>query len=104
MARFERQAVLAHCTPRFREGKRELAHSLCVVPGKLIRDAEGEVERLIDTFRIAAGEAVRIHGEIQPIDISPAAIAMAACGSACGSGGAASSRPSTSRSTSRRTR
>ncbi|MCX7676994.1 MAG: aldehyde dehydrogenase family protein, partial [Alteraurantiacibacter sp.] len=37
------------------------------------RDAEGEVGRLIDTFRIAAEEAVRNYGEVQPLDISPRA-------------------------------
>ena len=61
--------------------------------------------RLIDTFRIAAEEAVRMTGEVQPLDISPArARAIRASGSACRSGRAASSRRSTSRSTSPRTR
>ena len=70
MASFERQAVLQHCVERFRERKDELAYSLCVEAGKPIRDAEGEVTRLVDTFRIAAEESVRMYGEIQPLDIS----------------------------------
>ncbi|HEX4096054.1 MAG TPA: aldehyde dehydrogenase family protein, partial [Caulobacteraceae bacterium] len=41
--------------------------------GKPIRDSKGEVTRLIDTFRIAAEESVRITGEVQPLDISPRA-------------------------------
>lgn len=73
MAAFERKAVLSHCVARFRERFDELAFSLCVEAGKPIKDAEGEVTRLIDTFEIAAEEAVRNYGEIQPLDISPRA-------------------------------
>ena len=73
MASYERQAVLDHCVRRFRERFDELAWSLCVEAGKPIADAEGEVTRLIDTFRIAAEEATRNYGEIQPLDISPRA-------------------------------
>ncbi|MBY0511057.1 MAG: aldehyde dehydrogenase family protein [Rhodospirillaceae bacterium] len=73
MAAFERQAVLAHCVTRFQERYDELAYALCIEAGKPIRDARGEVGRLIDTFRIAAEESVRITGEIQPLDISPRA-------------------------------
>lgn len=73
MAAFERQAVLQHCVDRFKERKEELAHALCVEAGKPIKDSEGEVGRLIDTFRIAAEESVRMTGEVQPLDISPRA-------------------------------
>ena len=73
MASFERQAVLDHCVDRFRERFDELAFALCVEAGKPIRDSEGEVTRLIDTFRIAAEESVRMTGEVQPLDISPRA-------------------------------
>lgn len=73
MAAYERQAVLAHCVTRFQERADELAYALCIEAGKPIRDSRGEVGRLIDTFRIAAEESVRITGEIQPLDISPRA-------------------------------
>ncbi len=73
MASYERQAVLQHCVSRFRERSDELAYALCVEAGKPIKDSEGEVSRLIDTFRIAAEESVRITGEVQPLDISPRA-------------------------------
>ena len=73
MASYERQAVLDHCVKRFRERFDELAWALCVEAGKPLADAEGEVTRLIDTFRIAAEEATRNYGEIQPLDISPRA-------------------------------
>jgi acyl-CoA reductase-like NAD-dependent aldehyde dehydrogenase len=70
MASFERQAVLAHCVARFTERADELAQALCIEAGKPIRDSRGEVGRLIDTFRIAAEESVRMTGEVQPLDIS----------------------------------
>jgi acyl-CoA reductase-like NAD-dependent aldehyde dehydrogenase len=73
MASFERQAVLQHCVERFKQRFDELAFALCVEAGKPIKDSEGEVTRLIDTFRIAAEESVRMAGEVQPLDISPRA-------------------------------
>ena len=73
MPAYQRQAVLQHCVDRFKERYDELAYALCVEAGKPIKDSEGEVGRLIDTFRIAAEESVRITGEVQPLDISPRA-------------------------------
>jgi acyl-CoA reductase-like NAD-dependent aldehyde dehydrogenase len=68
---WQRQAVLEHCVRRFRERSEELAVALCIEAGKPIRDARGEVTRLIDTFRIAAEESVRIGGEVLNLEISP---------------------------------
>ena len=70
LASYERKAVLDHCVSRFEERFDELAYALCVEAGKPIGDSEGEVTRLIDTFRIAAEESVRIGGEVMPLDIS----------------------------------
>ena len=66
----KRRDVLEHCVRRFRERFDELALALCIEAGKPIRDARGEVERLIDTFRIAAGEATRIEGETVELQLS----------------------------------
>ena len=73
LASYEKQGVLQHCVDRFQQRFDELAFALCVEAGKPIKDAEGEVTRLIDTFRIGAEEAVRNYGEVQPLDISPRA-------------------------------
>ena len=73
MAAYERKAVLDHCVARFRERFEELAMALCIEAGKPIKDARGEVTRLIDTFQIASEESVRIGGEVLPLDISPRA-------------------------------
>ena len=67
---FKRQAVLEHCVARFRERFDELAMALCIEAGKPIKDARGEVSRLIDTFKVAAEESVRIGGEILNLEIS----------------------------------
>jgi len=70
LAPYERQAHLTHCVQRFQERAEELAQALCSEAGKPIRDARGEVTRLIDTFQRAAEESVRIVGEVLPLDVS----------------------------------
>ena len=73
MAAYERQNVLNHCVARFTERAEELAQALCIEAGKPVKDARGEVSRLIDTFRIAAEESVRMNGEVQELEIAPRA-------------------------------
>ncbi|KJS29429.1 MAG: aldehyde dehydrogenase [Desulfatitalea sp. BRH_c12] len=68
---FERQRILQHCVDAFTQRRDELAMTLCIEAGKPIADAEGEVARLIDTFRVAAGEALRIEGRTIPLEIGP---------------------------------
>ncbi|NQY91528.1 MAG: aldehyde dehydrogenase family protein [Deltaproteobacteria bacterium] len=73
MPAWRREQVLLHCVARFEQRAEELALGLCAEAGKPIRDARGEVGRLIDTFRYAAGESLRMGGEVMPLDISPRA-------------------------------
>ena len=72
--RHSRRTRAATCSStaceRFRERFEELALALCIEAGKPIKDARGEVTRLIDTFRIAADEATRIGGEVIELEIS----------------------------------
>ena len=70
MPPYDRQAVLHHCVDQFEQRFDELAMSLCIEAGKPIKDSRGEVSRLIDTFRIAAEESVRIGGEVMNLEIS----------------------------------
>ena len=65
-----RREVLEQCVQAFTERQEELALARCIEAGKPIRDARGEVARLIDTFRIAAGEATRIDGEVVELQVS----------------------------------
>jgi acyl-CoA reductase-like NAD-dependent aldehyde dehydrogenase len=70
MRPYERQKILEHCVQRFTERFDALAQSLCIEAGKPIKDARGEVSRLIDTFKVAAEESVRINGEVLNLEIS----------------------------------
>ena len=70
LAPYERQAILEYCVKRFTEREEELGKALCIEAGKPIKDAKGEVGRLIDTFKIAAEESVRINGEVVNLEIS----------------------------------
>ncbi len=70
MKSYQRQAILNHCVQRFTQRQAELADALCIEAGKPIKDARGEVSRLIDTFRIAAEESVRMGGEVLDMEIS----------------------------------
>lgn len=65
-----RRDVLEHCASRFSQRQEELAMALCIEAGKPIKDARGEVTRLLDTFRIAAGEATRIGGDVLELQVS----------------------------------
>ncbi len=70
LAPFERQRVLQHCVDKFKQRFDELAATLCVEAGKPIRDSRGEVQRLIETFEIAARESVQSHGQMMNLEIS----------------------------------
>ena len=65
---YKRQEILNYCVSQFTKRAEELAQSLCIEAGKPIKDSRGEVSRLIDTFRIAAEESVRINGEVMQLD------------------------------------
>ena len=67
---YQRRDVLMHCAAKFQERFDELSMALCIEAGKPIRDARGEVTRLIDTFREAAQEATRLGGEVLNLEIS----------------------------------
>ncbi len=73
MPPYDRQDILNHCVKRFTDRFDELAMALCIEAGKPIKDSRGEVSRLIDTFRIAAEESVRLGGEVMNLEISPRA-------------------------------
>ena len=70
---YQRAEILQHVVRRVQERHEEMSHVLTIEAGKPIKDARGEVTRLIDTFRIAAEESVRMYGEWMPLDISPRA-------------------------------
>jgi acyl-CoA reductase-like NAD-dependent aldehyde dehydrogenase len=70
---YERAALLSACARRFTERAEDLARLVVTEIGKPIRDARGEVTRLVDTFRIAAEEATRVEGEVLELEVTPRA-------------------------------
>ncbi|MCC5794223.1 MAG: aldehyde dehydrogenase family protein [Chromatiales bacterium] len=67
---WRRAEVLRHCAQRFEARAGELARLLCTEAGKPITDSEGEVARLVETFQIAAAEALRNGGEVLELETS----------------------------------
>ena len=70
-------------TPTFEALQNELALTLCIEAGKPIKNSRRTVIRLIDTFRIASEEAVRIEGEILKLEILHAPRAIVVWPSGC---------------------
>lgn len=66
----ERARVLEKISSEIDRRKEELAKSIVLTSGKPIKSARVEVERAVNTFKIASEEAKRIGGEIIPLDLS----------------------------------
>ena len=65
---WRRREMLEHITRRCEERADDLARAMAIEVGKSLKDAKGEVARLIETFRLSAQEAERIGGEWLPLD------------------------------------
>ena len=72
MPAFERSAALRHISAGIAARREEIGRIIATESGKPIRDALGEVDRAVLTFRIGAEEAERIGGEVMPLDLNPA--------------------------------
>ncbi|MBC7187010.1 MAG: aldehyde dehydrogenase family protein [Calditrichaeota bacterium] len=73
MPPYERVALLQGIVAGMRKRAKELAETIVAEAGKPIRFAQGEVDRAIYTFTVAAEEAKRIAGEVIPLDLLPTA-------------------------------
>lgn len=67
LAPYERRAALLSIVEGVKKRADEFAQVLCLEAGKPLRDAKNEIARMVDTFTIAADEAVRAHGELVPM-------------------------------------
>ncbi|MDD1724138.1 MAG: aldehyde dehydrogenase family protein [Methanospirillum sp.] len=67
-----RSAILHRLADLMEESSGELADIIIREGGKVRRLASAEVSRAIGTIRISAEEALRIRGEVIPLDSSPA--------------------------------
>ncbi|MGB7295155.1 MAG: aldehyde dehydrogenase family protein [Candidatus Aminicenantales bacterium] len=68
----ERAAVLEKIAAGIKGHREDLARSITLQSGKIIRDARAEVDRAVMTFDIASEEAKRMGGELIPLDLSAA--------------------------------
>jgi acyl-CoA reductase-like NAD-dependent aldehyde dehydrogenase len=66
----ERSAALEKISRGIQDRKEELARSITLQSGKVIRDARAEVDRAVMTFDIGSEEAKRLGGELIPLDLS----------------------------------
>lgn len=65
---FERAALLRRIAASIERDVESLATLLTRETGKAIRDAEDEIRRSVETFSLAAEEAIRIEGRHVPLD------------------------------------
>ncbi|WP_445116950.1 aldehyde dehydrogenase family protein [Acinetobacter sp. WZC-1] len=73
---FQKQQILLHCVRRFKETREELIQLLIIEGGKPRIAASAEVERLINTFQLAADAVTQVDdGRIMPLAVTPAAAA-----------------------------
>jgi acyl-CoA reductase-like NAD-dependent aldehyde dehydrogenase len=71
MPSHERATILEKIARLFEERVQEAAEIIAKEAGKPIATAKGEVARTIQTYKFAAEEAKRIHGETIPLDAAP---------------------------------
>jgi acyl-CoA reductase-like NAD-dependent aldehyde dehydrogenase len=68
---YERGRILREISAGIRSRREELGALIAAEAGKPIRDALGEVDRAVITFRLGAEEAERMVGEMIPLDLMP---------------------------------
>lgn len=74
---FQKQKILLHCVQRFNELREELTEILIQEGGKPRTAAAAEVERLINTFQLAADAVSQLDdGRMIPLAVTPAASAF----------------------------
>ena len=71
MPAHERSAILERVVRSMESRREELARLLTQEAAKPLKTARGEIARTIQTYRFAAMEATRIHGETIPMDAAP---------------------------------
>ncbi|MDD5630025.1 MAG: aldehyde dehydrogenase family protein [Elusimicrobia bacterium] len=67
----ERAAVLTRISEGLAKRAEEFARLICAEVKKPIKDARREVARAVFTFRWAGQEALRLGGEVMPLDLEP---------------------------------
>ena len=73
MPRHARRRILRALADGLRGGRESFARTIALEAGKPIVQARGEVDRAVVTFELAADEALRVGGELLPLDLEPRA-------------------------------
>jgi len=71
MPAHERAAILERLVALIRDNAGECARLITLETAKPLKAARAEVDRTIQTYKFAAEEAKRIHGETIPLDAAP---------------------------------
>lgn len=71
MPAFKRAQILENVSKLLEERQEDAAKIIALEAAKPITTAKGEVARTIQTYKFAAEEAKRIHGETLPLDSAP---------------------------------
>ena len=71
MPRHARRRILRGIADGLRAQRESYARTIALEAGKPIVQARGEVDRAIVTFDLAADEALRLGGELLPLDLEP---------------------------------
>jgi len=71
LSAYQRTTILSKAADILERRSDELARLLALEAAKPIKTARGEIARTIQTYRFAAMEASRIHGETVPLDAAP---------------------------------
>jgi len=72
LSSYERSGILEKISAGIKARREDLARSITLQSGKIIRDSRAEVDRAVMTFDIASEEAKRMGGELIPLDLSVA--------------------------------
>jgi acyl-CoA reductase-like NAD-dependent aldehyde dehydrogenase len=71
MPAHQRAAILEKLVAKLQERREEAARIIALEASKPLKFALAEVDRTIQTYKFAAEEAKRIHGEMIPLDAAP---------------------------------
>ena len=68
----EKTKALFFISSEFARRKEDIARTITLESGKPIKEARAEVDRTVSVFRLAAEVIDTMHGEVIPLDITPA--------------------------------
>jgi acyl-CoA reductase-like NAD-dependent aldehyde dehydrogenase len=68
---YQRARILESTSESIEKNKEEVSEIIAAEAGKALKHARAEVERAVETFKLASEQAKSIHGETVPMDACP---------------------------------